>query len=119
MREFTCSWCDALPGHPCRTGHGRVIAAAHSYRRIAAINAGRLPIQDGTFGGDVPSVQSDEDDEYLAIVERQRGQALVAIERVRALHVSKDNDRDVEWCAHDMHGWPCPTIRALGTLNDA
>jgi len=31
------------------------------------------------------SVQSDEDDEYLAMVEGQRFRALAAIERVRAL----------------------------------
>lgn len=35
------------------------------------------------------------------------------IARVKALHTSKDNGLDVAWCANDMHGWPCPTIRAL------
>jgi len=33
--------------------------------------------------------------------------------RVRALHVSEDNDRDAEWCFYDNQDWPCSTIRAL------
>jgi len=33
--------------------------------------------------------------------------------RVRALHVSEDNDRDAEWCVYDNQDWPCSTIRAL------
>ena len=49
---------------------------------------------------------------------RERDEARATIERVRALHTSKDNDRDVEWCAHDMHGWPCPTIRALEIIEE-
>ena len=52
-----------------------------------------------------------------ASLKAERDAALATIERVRALHTSKDNDRDVEWCAHDMHGWPCPTIRALEPLS--
>jgi len=52
------------------------------------------------------SVQSDEDDEYLA-----------TIERVRALHVRYDDD-GVAYCGWDGHDgcgftWPCPTIRAI------
>ena len=38
------------------------------------------------------SVQSDEDDEYLAMVERQRARALATIERVRALLVDDGED---------------------------
>lgn len=42
----------------------------------------------------------------------QRDAARAALGRVRALHVSEDNDRDAEWCVHDRMTWPCPTIRA-------
>ena len=42
----------------------------------------------GTWSGEM-SMQSDEDDEYLAMVERQRAAALATIERVKAVVIAE------------------------------
>lgn len=54
------------------------------------------------------ALRANEDDEYLALVENQRGRALATIERVKALHVCS-------WilCRGCKAAWPCPTIEAL------
>lgn len=55
---------------------------------------------------------------------KERNAALSAIAKVRALHYEHEGPHCYTVCAHryciddagDQHRWPCPTIRALGSV---